>query len=66
VIGSMAVLHSFGRAVELLASGAIDPESLLTDRLPLDAYEDAIARVRAAEGLKVQLSPTKGEAWTSA
>lgn len=57
VIGSMAVLHSFGRAVELLASGAIDPEPLLTHRLPLDSYEDAIARVRAGEGLKVQLSP---------
>ncbi|HEY2965651.1 MAG TPA: alcohol dehydrogenase catalytic domain-containing protein [Actinomycetota bacterium] len=66
VIGSMAVLHSFGRAVELLATGAVDPEPLLTHRLPLDAYEDAIARVRAGEGLKVQLSPTKGEAWTSA
>jgi 2-desacetyl-2-hydroxyethyl bacteriochlorophyllide A dehydrogenase len=58
VIGSMAVLHSFGRAVELLASGAIDPEPLLTHRLPLDSYEEAIARVRAGEGLKIQLSPS--------
>ena len=58
VVGSMAVLHSFGRAVELLASGAIDPEPLLTHRLPLDSYEDAIARVRAGEGLKIQLSPS--------
>lgn len=73
VIGSMAVLHSFGRAVELLASGAVDPEPLLTHRLPLDAYEDAIALVRAGEGLKVQLSPSvdrpaslEGEVWTSA
>jgi len=56
VIGSMAVLHSFGRAVELLVSGAIDPGPLLTHRLPLDSYEDAIARVRAGEGLKIQLS----------
>ena len=73
VIGSMAVLHSFGRAVDLLASGAIDPEPLLTHRLPLDSYEEAIGLVRAGEGLKVQLSPSigrhtssEGEAWTSA
>ena len=57
VIGSMAVLHSFGRAIDILASGAIDPEPLLTHRSPLDSYDDAIGLVRAGEGLKVQLSP---------
>ena len=57
VIGSMAVLHSFGRAVELLASGAIDAAPLLTHRLPLESFDDAVAQVRAGEGLKVQLSP---------
>jgi 2-desacetyl-2-hydroxyethyl bacteriochlorophyllide A dehydrogenase len=57
VIGSMAVLHSFGRAVEALASGAVNPEPLLTHRLPLDRFEEAIAMVRSGEGVKIQLSP---------
>jgi len=58
VIGSMAVLHSFGRAVELLALGAVDPEPLLTHRLPLESYQDAIAQVRNGVGLKIQLTPS--------
>ena len=57
VLGSMAVLHSFGRAVELLASGAVDAAPLLTHRLPLESFGEALAQVRAGEGLKVQLSP---------
>lgn len=57
VIGSMAVLHSFGRAVEALASGTVNPEPLLTHRLPLDRFEEAIAMVRSGEGLKIQLTP---------
>ena len=57
VIGSMAVLHSFGRALEALASGAVDPGPLLTHRLPLDRFEEAIAMVRSGAGLKIQLSP---------
>jgi 2-desacetyl-2-hydroxyethyl bacteriochlorophyllide A dehydrogenase len=57
VIGSMAVLRSFGRAVELLGSGAIDAAPLLTHRLPLESFDAAVAQVRAGEGLKVQLSP---------
>jgi 2-desacetyl-2-hydroxyethyl bacteriochlorophyllide A dehydrogenase len=55
IIGSMAVLHSFDRAVDLLALGAVDPSALLTHRLPLEEYEAGIAAVRAGDGLKVQL-----------
>jgi threonine dehydrogenase-like Zn-dependent dehydrogenase len=57
VIGSMAVLHSFGRAVEALEAGAVDPTPLLSHRLPLDRFEDAIAMVRSGDGLKIQLAP---------
>ena len=35
VIGSMAVLHSFGAAVGLLAAGAIETAPLLTHSVPL-------------------------------
>lgn len=57
ILGSMAVLHSFGRAVDLLAAGAVDAEAMISHRLPLESYTDAIAQVRAGDGLKIQLSP---------
>lgn len=57
IIGSMAVLHSFGRAAELLAGGVVDAESMISHRLPLESYEDAIGMLRAGDGIKIQLSP---------
>lgn len=39
------------------------PEGLFAAiRLPLESCEDAIAQVRAADGLKVQLTPNSGPA----
>ena len=38
IIGSMAVLHSFERALALLAKGVIDSEAMITDRFSLDDY----------------------------
>jgi 2-desacetyl-2-hydroxyethyl bacteriochlorophyllide A dehydrogenase len=57
IVGSMAVLHSFERARDLLERGVIDAEAILTHRVGLDAYEDAIATFRAGEGLKIQVAP---------
>lgn len=57
IIGSMAVLHSFGRARDLLAAGAIDGDALLTDRLPLDRFPEALERVRRGQGLKTAIAP---------
>ena len=45
----MAVLHSYEPALDLLAAGAIDAESLLTHDFPLDGFAEALANVR--EGL---------------
>ena len=36
ITGSMAILRSFGQAVDLLASGAVDPRPLLSEPLPLE------------------------------
>ncbi len=59
VVGSMAVLHSFGEAVDLLATGAVDPKPLLaTDPFPLDGFTDALDAVRTGRGVKVQVDPT--------
>jgi 2-desacetyl-2-hydroxyethyl bacteriochlorophyllide A dehydrogenase len=57
IIGSMAVLHTFERARDLLVRGVIDSEAMITHRFPLDAYADAIATFRQGAGLKVQVAP---------
>ena len=63
VIGSMAVLHSFGRARDLLVGGAIDAAAMLTHSMALDSYEAAMATFRSGAGLKIQVTPaTDGQA----
>lgn len=57
ITGSMAVLHSFERAGELLVAGAVDPALLISDRLPLVEYDTAIARFAAGKGRKIQVQP---------
>jgi len=57
IIGSMAVLHSFERARDMLVKGVIDCEAMLTHRYPLDAYTAAIDTFRKGAGLKVQVAP---------
>jgi 2-desacetyl-2-hydroxyethyl bacteriochlorophyllide A dehydrogenase len=57
IIGSMAVLHSFERARDLLVRGVVDCQAMITHRYTLDAYADAIRTFRSGEGLKVQVSP---------
>ncbi|OXM49840.1 zinc-dependent alcohol dehydrogenase family protein [Amycolatopsis alba] len=57
VVGSMAVMNSFGAALDLVASGAVDTGALLTDTLPLEQYPDALALMRSGAGLKVQVLP---------
>lgn len=55
VIGSMAVLGSYRRALQLVAEGVIDSGALVTHRLPLGEYEGALLAARKGVGLKVQL-----------
>ncbi len=57
IIGSMAVLHSFERALALLAKGVIDSEAMITDRFSLDDYSKAIDAFLSGRGLKVQVAP---------
>jgi 2-desacetyl-2-hydroxyethyl bacteriochlorophyllide A dehydrogenase len=57
IIGSMAVLHSFERARDLLVKGVVDCAAMITHRYPLDAYTDAIDTFRRGDGLKVQVAP---------
>jgi 2-desacetyl-2-hydroxyethyl bacteriochlorophyllide A dehydrogenase len=57
VTGSMAILRSFGQAVDLLASGAVDPRPLLSEPLPLDGFGEAVDRVRGGQGIKWHIRP---------
>ncbi len=57
IVGSMAVLHSFERALALFAKGAIDCDALITNRYKLDEYPTAIDTFLAGSGLKVQVAP---------
>ena len=58
IVGSMAVLRSFGPAVDLLASGAVDPRPLLSEPLPLQDFGEAVARVRTGQGIKWHIRPS--------
>lgn len=55
IVGSMAVLHSFERALALFAKGVIDSEALITNRFPLDEYATAIDTFLSGSGLKIQV-----------
>jgi 2-desacetyl-2-hydroxyethyl bacteriochlorophyllide A dehydrogenase len=57
ILGSMAVLNSFGEAVDLMAAGAIDTTPLLGSPVSLDQFPEALARVRNGDGIKVQVAP---------
>jgi 2-desacetyl-2-hydroxyethyl bacteriochlorophyllide A dehydrogenase len=57
ITGSMAVLHSFERAADLFATGVLDPEVFISDRLPLADYASALDRFQAGRGRKIQVLP---------
>jgi len=57
VLGSMAVLHSFGPALDLMAAGAIDTAAMLSHAFPLEGFAEALGVVRVGGGVKVQVLP---------
>ncbi|MCU1646853.1 MAG: alcohol dehydrogenase [Nocardia sp.] len=57
IVGSMAVLHSFGRAVDLMGEGVIDADTMITHDFALGEFGDALRTFRAGTGRKIQLRP---------
>ncbi len=57
IVGSMAVLASFGRAVELMGRGVVDAETMISHSFALDNYPDALDAFRAGSGCKLQIRP---------
>lgn len=58
IVGSMAVLHSFERAGELLAAGFLRPDVMISDRFDLEQYPEALDQFKAGVGRKIQVQPT--------
>ncbi len=59
ILGSMAVLNSYGPAIDILAAGAVDAEKMVTHTFPLDEFPEAVDFVRKGAGLKVQVAGRK-------
>jgi len=57
----MAVLNSFGRAVELFEAGAINAKAMISHSFTLDDYSDALEMFRRGEGRKLQIRPNDTE-----
>jgi len=57
IIGSMAVLFSFQAALDLISSGVINTEAMLTKALPLQDFLEALDMVRYGKGVKTQILP---------
>jgi NADPH2:quinone reductase len=57
VLGSMAVLNSFGAAADLMAAGTVETSPLLGPPFALDQFPEALAIVRRGEGIKLQVAP---------
>ncbi len=60
VVGSMAVLHSYARAVEMFAAGALRSAPMVSHAFTLDDYGAAIEMFRAGTGRKLQIRPRLG------
>lgn len=57
ILGSMAVLHSFERAGDLFAGGALRADVMISDRFPLADYPKAIEQFKNGIGRKLQVNP---------
>ena len=56
VLGSMAVLNSYGPAIDILAAGAVDAEKMVTHTFDIDEFPQALELARKGVGLKIQVA----------
>ena len=57
IVGTMAVLNSFGRAVEMFEAGAIKSEPMISHSFSLEDYPQALDMFRKGTGRKLQIRP---------
>ncbi|GAA1209200.1 zinc-dependent alcohol dehydrogenase family protein [Rhodoglobus aureus] len=61
IVGTMAVLNSFGRAVEMFEAGAVNATAMISHSFTLDDYQQALDLFRAGTGRKLQIRPNDAE-----
>lgn len=61
IVGTMAVLNSFGRAVEMFEAGAVNARAMISHSFTLDDYAEALEMFRRGEGRKLQIRPNDTE-----
>jgi len=61
ILGTMASLSSFDRAVPLLADGVLHAESMISHYFTLNDYSQAMDMFRAGTGRKLQIRPGAAE-----
>ncbi len=61
ITGSMAVLNSYGRAVEMFTAGALNAEAMVSHAFCLDDYGEALEMFRSGSGRKLQIRPQARE-----
>lgn len=57
IVGTMAVLNTFGRAVEMFEAGAIKSAPMISHSFSLDDYSEALDKFRKGTGRKLQIRP---------
>jgi threonine dehydrogenase-like Zn-dependent dehydrogenase len=57
IYGTFALRYTFHDALALLEGGVIDVAPLISDRLPIDRFPDALALAASGDALKVQIQP---------
>ena len=61
IVGTMAVLNSFARAVEMFEAGAITSEPMISHSFTLEDYSKALDMFRKGTGRKLQIRPNDSE-----
>jgi threonine dehydrogenase-like Zn-dependent dehydrogenase len=64
VLGSMAVLNSYPRAVEMFAAGALHADRMISHAFCLDDYTEALEQFRTGGGRKLQIRPQASQSVT--
>jgi threonine dehydrogenase-like Zn-dependent dehydrogenase len=57
VLSSLAIFRTYGRALDVLATGGVDGTRMVTHTYPLEAFAEAMETVRSGVGVKVQIAP---------
>jgi threonine dehydrogenase-like Zn-dependent dehydrogenase len=61
IVGTMAVLNTFGRAVEMFEAGAVRSAPMISHSFTLDDYAGALDMFRQGSGRKLQIRPNDTE-----